>query len=250
MNDPLYTFYDTSLLYNTGAKELVAIPVWKGNRILDTAHAESIRKAVGEEVRQLDSGYRIIQYEELDAAGHTVFQRYLIDGQHRREVLRRYFEEHLCEPDFPVLVTVKQVANESEAIAYFNALNHCKPQEWRLDPNLLLNMYVDALVKRWGSDKKHKFLRAGTTRRPYLSVDALRQALRQHIEILKQTEDAVTAFVKAVEAWNEKEVRAAQLRLATIEEKEKEAGTLERCIEVGFMLAFDGKFRWISECIV
>ena len=247
MNLPLHTFHDRSSLYATGAKELVAIPVWKGNRILDTAHADSIRRAVSD-VRQLDSGYRVVQYEELDAGGNTIHQSYLIDGQHRAHVLRQWFEEHLCEPDFPVLVTVKQVANESEAIAFFNALNHCKPQMWRIEPNILINKYIDGLVKRWGSDKKHRFLRPGVTRRPYLSVDVLRQALRQHIEELKQTDDAVDAFVAAVDRWNQSELVAAQLRLAT-DGEQKDAGTLERCVELGFLLAYDGKFRWISECL-
>ena len=248
MNPPLHTLHDGSTLHVMSAQALIQIPVWKGNRILDTVHADSIQKAIGSHIQRLDSGYRIIYIEEGDAAGKTVHQPYLIDGQHRAEVVRRHFTESLCEPDFPVLVTVYQVDNESKAIAFFNAINHCKPQVWRLDPNLLINQYVDALVKRYGSDKKNRFIRPGTTRRPYLSVDTVRIGLRLSVEHLKQTDEEVAAFVEAVDRWNTKELAEAALRLAAGGGL-RDVGSLERAVEVGFMLAFDGTHRWIRECL-
>jgi hypothetical protein len=30
----------------------------------------------------------------------------------------------------------------------------------------------------------------------------------------------------------------------------RDVGSLERAVEVGFMLAFDGTHRWIQECLV
>jgi hypothetical protein len=248
MNPPLHTFHDGSILHVMSAQALIKVPVWKGNRILDTVHADSIQKAIGSSPHLLDSGYRIIYIEEGDAAGKTVYQPYLIDGQHRAEVLRRHFTETLCEPDFPVLVTVYQVENESKAIAFFNAINNCKPQVWRLDPNLIINKYVDALVKRYGSDKKKCFLRPGTTRRPYLSVDTVRIGLRLSVEHLKQTEEEVAAFAEAVDLWNKKELAEAMLRLAAGGVL-RDVVSLERAVEVGFMLAFDGTHRWIRECL-
>jgi len=248
MNSPLHTLHDGSTLHVMSAQALIQVPVWKGNRILDTVHADSIQKAVGSNVQRLDSGYRIIYIEEGDAAGKTIYQPYLIDGQHRAEVLRRHFTESLCEPDFPVLVTVYQVDNESKAIAFFNAINHCKPQMWRLDPNLIINKYVEALVKRFGSDKKKLFLRPGTTRRPYLSVDTVRFGLRLSIEDLKQTDEEVAAFVEAVDRWNKKELAEATMRLAA-GGGIRDVVSLERAVEVGFMPAFDGTHRWIWESL-
>ena len=249
MTTPLHRFHDGSTLYVTSAKYLTQVPVWKGNRILDTVHAESIRKALGTAVQQLDSGYRIIEYEEPDASGHPILQSYLIDGQHRAHVLRQHFDETLCEADFPVVVTVKRVDNESDAIAFFNAINHCKPQVWRLEPNLLLNKYIDVLVKRWGSGKKVKFIRQGLTRRPYLSVDTLREELRRRIESLKQTDEEVEAFAAAADAWNRNALLEGTMRLAG-GEAFPESTLLERCIETEFMLAFDAKaYRWIDDCL-
>jgi len=107
---------------------------------------------------------------------------------------------------------------------------------------------VDALVKRYGSDKKNRFLRPGTTRRPYLSVDTVRTGLRLSIEHLKQTDEEVAAFVEAVDRWNKKELAEATMRLAA-GGGIRDAVSLERAVEVGFMLAFDGTPRWIQECL-
>ena len=49
---------------------------------------------------------------------------------------------------------VKQVEDEEEAIAFFNAVNNCKPQIWRLEPNLILNKYISALTKQFNTNKK------------------------------------------------------------------------------------------------
>jgi hypothetical protein len=119
---------------------------------------------------------------------------------------------------------------------------------WRIDPNLIINKYVEALVKRFGSDKKKLFLRSGTTRRPYLSVEAVRTGLRPFIEHLKQTDEEVAAFVEAVDRWNRNKVTDATMRLAS-GEAIRDAVTLERAVDVGFMLAVDGTHGWIRECL-
>ena len=41
---------------------------------------------------------------------------------------------------------MKRVADEEGAIAFFNAVNKCKPQLWKVDPTLLVNKYVAALT--------------------------------------------------------------------------------------------------------
>jgi len=244
----LHTFHDGSTLHKISAKELIRIPVWKGNRILDTAHASTIDRAIHGKVQLLDSGYRIVQYEEEDAGNNSILQSYLIDGQHRASVLRNHFDETLCEPDFTVLVTVKKVADEAEAISFFNALNNCKPQLWRLDPNLIVNKYIMALTICFNVNKKTKLVRPGATHRPYLSVDKLRDGLRLVVERLKQEDEEVSAFVDRVRQWNVREIQAANMRLSMGAVK-KDAAILEKCTDAAFMLAFDGTFKWIEECL-
>ena len=249
MDTPLHTFHDGATLHKTTAKELLRTPIWKGNRILDTAHVAELQKAIGSNVQLLDSGYRIVQYEELDAANRPVLQSYILDGQHRAAVLKDHFDNTVCEPDFPVLVTVKRVADEEGAIAFFNAVNKCKPQHWKMDPTLLVNKYIAALIKRFNGSKKVLLIRPGATHRPYLSSDKLRDALLLYSKDLKQSSEDVRAFVDRVVRWNTQEVGVSQMTLSLNEVPKKEIGILEKSIEMGFLLAFDGAFRWIHACL-
>lgn len=224
------------------ARQLVALPVWKGNRILDTDHVVAIKKKATD-VRLLDSGYRIINCMEPNPSGVLVQQAYLIDGQHRAAILREHFLTTLCEPDFVVVVIEKDVASESEAIEYFNVINTAKPQQWRTDPALLVNQYIAEIERRF-NDKKVKLIRQGATCRPYLSVDRLREALRASIMVLPQEAAAIREFGARAVVKNQELVDAAPMMTL--------AGTAtgrlyERAAATGFALAID--LRWIKECV-
>ena len=249
MNPPLHTFHDGSTLHKTTAKELLRIPIWKGNRILDTAHVADLQKAIGSRVELLDSGYHIVQYEELDAANKPILQSYILDGQHRSAVLKDHFDNTICEPDFPVLITVKRVTDEEEAIAFFNAINKCKPQLWKVDLTLIVNKYLAALTKRFNGTKKALLIRPGATHRPYLSSDKLRDGLLLYAKDLKQSSEDVRAFVDRVVRWNTQELGVARMELSLDKVSKKEVAILEKSIDVGFLLAFDGTFRWIHACL-
>jgi hypothetical protein len=224
------------------ARELVALPVWKGNRILDTEHVFAIKKKATD-VRHLDSGYRIINCMEPNLSGVLVKQAYLIDGQHRAAVLREHFLTTLCEPDFVVVVTEKDVASESEAIEYFNVINTAKPQQWRTDPAILVNQYIAELERRF-NDKKVKMIRQGATCRPYLSVDRLREALRAAITDLPQEEAAIREFGARAVVKNQMLVDAAPMMTLGSTSSSK---LYERAAATGFALAID--LRWIKECV-
>ena len=238
----MYTFHDGSILRVLSAKELIQIPIWKGNRTLDKAHAERIRDAVGDTVHSLDSGYRIIHYDEPDTSGRIVRQSYLIDGQHRAHVLREHFLNSMCEPDFLVVVTEKAVESESDAIEYFNAINNVKPQRWRTDPAILANQYIAALEQTFNTSKL-KLIRQ-TTVRPYLSVEKLREVIKKNIDILAQEPTAIRTFCQR--AMNRNKELLEQVDMLILG-KPKEAKYYERAAESGFMLAVDPKLPWIAE---
>ena len=230
------------------AKTLLEIPIWKGNRILDVAHVAEIQKAV-HTINHLDSGYHIVQYEELDGANKPILGTYIIDGQHRAAVLKDHFRNTLCEPDFDVLVTQKRVTDEEEAIAFFNSINKCKPQAWKSDPSLLVNKYIAALTKRFNGTKKVLLLRPGATHRPYLSSDKLREQLTLCATNLKQTSREVQEFVERVVKWNVQELGATQMAFTLNEIPKKEAAIVEKCIDTGFLLALDPTLKWIRACL-
>ena len=113
----LHTYNDGSTLKIMTARELVALPTWKGQRILDKTHSDAIKNAVGSNVKTLDSGYSIVKYKEENTDGTTVISSYLIDGQHRASVIRDYYKETICEADFTSQGTIllpSQVQGEFE----------------------------------------------------------------------------------------------------------------------------------------
>jgi len=236
----IHTFYDGSSLRLIKASALIATPVWKGNRILDTTHVAAIQVAVGANLRSLDSGYCIIKYPELDASNNTVLASYVIDGQHRRAVLKAAFETPFAfEADFDVVVKEKHVTSESEAITYFNQINNSKPQQWKHDKKLLANNYIIALEGEFNVKKRHPVIRMGETRRPYISAEKVREQLV--LCELKSDTASVMAFLTRAKAWNRKQCEEVQVRLA-IEPEMKDASMWNKALELEFMLGMD--FGW------
>ena len=231
------------------AKELVNIPVWKGNRIMDPDHAKKIKDEIGNNVEHLNSTvFRVVQYSEMNALNQYFLQKYLIDGQHRAQVIRTHFQENMCEPDFQVLVIEKKVDSESDAIDFFNTLNNVKPQHWSHDPKLLANKYIDALCKQFNTDKRNQLIRQGTTKRPFLSADLLRETLEKSSERLRQDKDHIQLFVTKVIKWNEKAIVEIRLKLLQDSEK-KNASLIEGVDKRNFALAYNIKLPWINECL-
>jgi hypothetical protein len=63
--DLLYTYKDGSKLYKMSALMLTRLPIWKGNRIIDLEHVKNIKQSIDNKAYLLDSGYKIIQYDEI-----------------------------------------------------------------------------------------------------------------------------------------------------------------------------------------
>ena len=50
----LHTLHDGSILRVMGAKDLIRVPVWHGNRIIDNAHVQKIKDGLGPKIQKLD----------------------------------------------------------------------------------------------------------------------------------------------------------------------------------------------------
>lgn len=243
----LHTYSDGSVLRRMSAKELVRIPTWKGNRILDVEHARKIQQAIGSRIQSLDNGYRIVKYNEEDTAGRAVLQSYIIDGQHRVHVLRDHYDNSLCEPDFDVTIIEKTVESESDAIMYFNALNNVKPQCWKTDPNLLINRYIAELEVRINTKKRQPLIRPANTHRPYLSSERLREALKSYADVL--TETGAKEFATQAITLNQSLIKDITLKLA-INPEQKDATILEKAIGLSFMLGVVNPMEWIGRILL
>lgn len=240
----LHTFSDNSILTKISVQKLIGIPVWRGNRYIDINHAIQIKKDIGDAITKLDTTiFRIIKYKD-----NSIEQHYLIDGQHRQYVLKKYFEENLCANTFDVLVIEKEVEEESDAIEYFNTLNNVKPQ-FETDPKILANKYIIALEKWFNKDKKNILIRpeGKTTRRPFLSSDKLRLVLEDNSILLKQSKEYIQRFIEKVDTWNKNKVCELEIHHALHNTNNK--FIIDASLEKRFVLAFDPKLPWVSECL-
>lgn len=223
----LHKYSDGSILRIMDASTLIHIPIWKGQRNIDPEHVKNIKEST--KAYFLDSGYKIIRYEE-----DNIEKSYLIDGQHRLSVIIDYFknntiDEYFENPikDFKVTVTEIKVNNEVDAIDYFNKINNVKPIQYKEDPNLIVNKYIQGFNKKFPGMCKIK--------RPYLSTDKLREALTRRIDSLKKV--SVDDFVKECEIQNRKMIEY----IKTIK---KDENVIKRMIDLDFALAWD--LKWVS----
>ena len=238
----LHTYHDGAVLGVMSSKRLIRLPIWKGQRIMDTGRVSEMKRAVGIQVRCLDSGYHVVKYNEDTADGRRIESIYLIDGQHRAAVIRDFYDETMCEPDFDVTVTERTVASEADAIEYFNQINNVKVQQWAIDPNLLVNNYIHALEMAFNKPKV-ALIRPGKTKRPYLSSDAIRSALTAHAPLIKGVGGAVARFVSASEAYNV--TRLHQLSIELLHSKSSKDTLKESAIKANFALAYDDAMEWV-----
>ena len=243
----LHTLHDGSKVKLISARQLVAIEIWNGNRIIDTEHVKRIKASLTD-IKAIDFGFRIITRIVEDAGGNSIKESKIIDGQHRHKVLTDYFQDNFCAEDFQVLVLEKEVSSETEIITYFKQLNTQLPISWKSDPVMVANEYIKTLCLAFNG-KKEKLIRDGPTKRPYLSVDKIRDKI---LEIFKyqgtapESPEVIKEFVNNVLEFNKKEVSNSELKLL---EHVKDREIVEKSVNKKFMLALDTKLRWISDYI-
>jgi len=242
--DLLHTYSDGSKLFKMSALSLIRIPIWKGNRIIDLEHVKNIKESIDYKAYFLDSGYKTVQYDEVDENNKPVKKTYLIDGQHRISVVADYFESVQDAKDFPVTVTEIRVDSEVEAIEYFNKINNVKPIQFKEDPNLIVNKYIQRLIVSF--PVKLKLFRNGATKRPYLSIDKFREALIKKVDNLKKI--SVEKFIKECKITNTKIIQELEIR--SLNEKEKELKMITKILELDFALAWDDKFKWLNNILL
>ena len=238
--DLLHIYSDGSKLFKMSASALMRIPIWKGNRIIDLDHVKNIKESIEYKAYLLDSGYKTVQYDEMDENNKPFKKTYLIDGQHRISVVADYFENIQEAKDFSVTVTEIRIDSEVEAIEYFNKINNVKPIQFKEDPNLIINKYIQRLLTSY--PVKSKLFRNGATKRPYLSVDKFRDALLKRVDNLKKI--SIEKFIKECKITNTKIIQELEIR--SLNENEKELKIILKILELDFGLAWDDKFKWLD----
>ena len=193
-------------------------------------------------IKLLDSGYKIIRYMEEDEDEKSISKYYLIDGQHRVSIVSEYFRNDANATDFMVTVTEIYVESEIDAIQYFNQINNVKPIQFEEDANMILNRYLDKLIKAFPI--KMNFFRS-STRRPYLSIDKFREILQKKVNELRKI--SVDKFIERCKEVNDNII--VELREKAKNESDKEIKMMRKMIEMNFGLAWDDRYRWLDNIL-
>lgn len=242
----LHTLNDGSIVKLISARELVAIPIWQGNRIISQKHVDTIKASV-KDIKSLDFGFRIVTAVIEDAGGNATKESKIIDGQHRHKVLSDYFQENLFSEDFKVLVLEKEVGDESEIITYFKQLNTQLPIAWKSDPAMVANQYIHALCTTFNT-KKESLIRDKSTKRPFLSVEKVREKFLEifHRGTASESAEDIKAFIERVVAYNEAQYKESDMIILA---GRKDADIVQKAADKKFMLAVNPRLQWISDCL-
>jgi hypothetical protein len=123
-----------------------------------------------------------------------------------------------------------------------------KAQQWKTDPHLLVNRYIKAFESAFNKNKKQLLIRPGTTARPYLSSDHLREALKRNVDLIKHIHaEALAKFVRAAEEHNRLLLNKFAIELTQTCVKDEKLK--ERAIKANFALAYDTKLAWLSDVL-
>jgi hypothetical protein len=233
----LCTLHDGSTLKQMSGRDLSSLPIWSGNRVIDEDHVHKISSTL-RSIKQLDHKPYHIVTSKTDM-GDTVTQ--IVDGQHRATILKKYYTNQCANPfdmeEFNVLVIEKYVTCEEEIIDYFKMLNQTKAIQWREDPKMIVNRYIDALLKRFNTPKKY-LIRSGKTRFPYICVETLREeALRRRIGI----EFDETPDVFAERIYTDHCLQLYRLKSLGTTTKEEETA-----LKAEFLLGLSKKMNWLD----
>ena len=228
----MFTASDGSRYKIISARLFSQIPVWSGNRVIDEDHVRKIEEGVRGNMMSLNlNPYRIAIITEEDGTE----KQYIIDGQHRAVILKRYFKKEDV-PDFEVLVAKKNFDNEDEIIDYFKTINTTRAIQWKEDPVMKANTQVLAVMKEFNDNPRQPMIRAGKTTRPFLSADKLREAiLKRKVETWTRT-----PMEFAEHCRNENEQRINGLRI-----KADKTDMEHRALKYNFSLGLDMALSWI-----
>jgi hypothetical protein len=224
-----FTAEDGSMFQVMMASRLAATPVWNGQRILNEQHVNRIAQAV--KPTQLDKDiFRVFEFTNEDGSK----RREIYDGQHRKAVIAQAFANNPEMKDFPVMIMIKPCKDEAEAITEFKRANSNVPVQYKTDPKMVANNYIQPLVEEFNRDPKKPMIKSSKTNRPYAGVEAIRDELIR----------------RKVELWNvspaEFVLRARQLNNEKLENLDLSLTNHRRAKELGFALGIIEDFAWMN----
>ena len=224
-----HVFSDGSKLYMMSAQQLCEINIWHGNRLLNEEHKNEIAAAIVGNIHAFENKpFHIVKIKERSESGQNLTMQYIVDGQHRVNIMKAVFDSNPFTDDFEVMVIEKMCSSEREISHYFKTLNNTKPIDYREDPKLIANEYINALQSRFGTT----LIKSVRTRAPYLCAESLRN------EFIKRRVGANLDPEQYAEAAFQKNI------LLLEQHKESQDERIKRMLAIKFMLSID--WSWLT----
>ena len=238
--DTLFTFHDNSVLRTMKILDVLKIPIWEGNRILDEEHKNAIETQIKENVQCLDlKPYHIVSYPSVDELNQPSIAYRIVDGQHRVCILRSYYARNPTMQNFHVLVNEKRCESLDEVVEYFKILNHTKSIIWSGDKQLIAMNIINQLINYFKNQNSalQKNFKMGRTVKPFLDIYELRDVLTNYpLDTLQEFD--VEIFCKNTFAYN-------KTLLNNIVVKQKKQAYEDKALKLGFALALEKPSKWV-----
>jgi len=237
MTQPIFTYADGSGLYKISAHAFTSkFPVWEANRTMDETHVSDLETAI-KSPTEIQGPFSVITYHDEE----NKLQNRVIDGQHRQEVLRRYFERNQAAADFEVLVRRYQIKDHAAAVAIFQQINHAKPMVYKGSATERLHEFVSALKKHFIGERGAgivAYIRPSCNR-PCLATETLEQALKTYClhERTDLTVDQLISHAESMNAFYAEDLSRISGRFTR--------SMMDRATEYGFYLGMDPKCTWL-----
>lgn len=235
-NPSLFSFRDGSTLYASSAQWLITIPVWEANRVMDLAHIDALEAAISDPTH-IQGPFTIIRYNDEETERP---QWRILDGQHRQELIRRYFARNPDAADFSVLTRHYKTLDHDSAVTLFTQINTAKPMVYRDSPEEHLNAIVAELRRRFTHDGRSgrlvALIRPGANR-PALNTEHLLTALRSYGLHERDPVDVIAHAVKMNGLWKQNPALCPAKFTQTIH---------ERAVEYDFFLGLDPRCSWLQ----
>lgn len=233
---PLFVSFDKQAIGITTALKLILIPIWNGNRTLDEDHVKEIENSI-QSPQELNG--TIIRIAVIKSDNQEEL-RYIVDGQHRATVIKNYYKNNPLAEDFEVLIAEKEFESEGEIVQFFKDMNRTKTIEWKEDPKMIANKYIEALLKEFqpitNKKKNSQYFKTEKTKKPYILIDKVRDLMiERHVTHWDITPEE---YVKKVLQYN-------LTLLQKLFNKPNKSSSEERAMEIGFALAIDDNYLWI-----
>jgi hypothetical protein len=241
----IFTYADGSTLYKLTARAFISdrFPVWEANRTMDDAHVSDLESAIRSPT-EIQGPFSVISYIDDDKRP----QNRVLDGQHRREVIRRYFDRNPAAADWDILVRryggaeLRGEAAHDVAVAIFQQINHSKPMIYKGSSTERLHEYVAALRRHFVGERGDGSIVAlirPNCNRPYLSTETLEKAITTYRIHERYDLDAgqLVAHAESMNAFYAEDMNRINAHFTK--------HTLDRAIEYGFYLGLDPKCSWL-----